>query len=45
MNDGQPLSNILNDSVRPDITFSGHTPFVTWQESVGGQARTFVSHL
>ena len=45
MNDGQPLSNILNDSVRPDITFSGHTPFVSWQESVGGQARTFVSHL
>jgi hypothetical protein len=45
MNDGRPVSNVLNDSVRPDITFSGHTPLVSWQETVGGQARTFVSHL
>jgi hypothetical protein len=45
MNDGQPLSNVLNDSVRPDITFSGHVPFVSWQETVNGQARTFVAHL
>jgi hypothetical protein len=45
MNDGQPVSNILNDSTRPDITFSGHVPFVSWQETVGGQARTFVAHL
>jgi hypothetical protein len=43
-NDGQPVSNVLNDSVRPDITFSGHTPFVSWQETVGGEARTFVAH-
>jgi hypothetical protein len=45
MNDGQPVSNVLNDSTRPDITFSGHTPFVSWQETVGGEARTFVAHL
>ena len=45
VNDGQPVSNVLNDSVRPDITFSGHTPFVSWQETVGGEARTFVAHL
>src|SRR4051794_15031626 len=45
MNDGQPVSNILNDSVRPDITFAGHTPFVSWQETVAGEARTFVAHL
>jgi hypothetical protein len=45
MNDGQPVSNVLDDAVRPDITFSGHTPFISWQETVGGQARTFVAHL
>src|SRR3954454_22144856 len=45
MNDGRPVSNVLNDALRTDITFSGHTPFVSWQETVGGEARTFVAHL
>jgi hypothetical protein len=45
MNDGQPVSNVLNDSTRPDIAFSAHTPLVSWQETVGGEARTFVAHL
>src|SRR4051794_28934572 len=45
MNDGQPVSNVLNDSTRPDIAFAGHTPFVSWQETVGGAPRTFVAHL
>src|SRR4051794_41307231 len=45
MNDGRPVSNVLNDALRTDITFSGHTPFVSWQETVGGEARTLVAHL
>src|SRR4051812_2377765 len=45
MNDGRPVSNVLNDALRTDITFSGHTPFVSWQDTVGGEARTFVAHL
>ena len=45
MNAGRPVSSVTNDSVRPDIAFSGHTPFVSWQERVGGRARTFVAHL
>ncbi len=44
-NNGQPISNIANDSIRPDITFSGHTPYVSWRESVGTAHRTFVGHF
>ena len=45
-NSGQPISNILNDSTRPDITFSGNTPYISWQENVSGtQNRTFTGHF
>jgi hypothetical protein len=44
-NNGQPISNTVNDSSRPDITFSGNTPYVTWQENVGGDQRTFTGHF
>jgi hypothetical protein len=44
-NQGQPISNTLNDATRPDITFSGNTPYITWQEDVGGQRRTFTGHF
>ena len=44
-NQGQPVSNTLNDATRPDIAFSGNTPYITWQENVGGQRRTFSGHF
>jgi hypothetical protein len=44
-NQGQPISNTLNDATRPDIAFSGNTPYITWQEDVGGQHRTFSGHF
>lgn len=42
-NNGQPLSNPANDSIRADITFSGHTPYITWQESASHKA--FAGHF
>ena len=44
-NQGQPVSNTLNDATRPDIAFSGNTPYITWQENVAGQRRTFSGHF
>ena len=44
-NQGQPISNTLNDATRPDIAFSGNTPYITWQENVAGQFRTFSGHF
>ena len=35
-NKGQPISLGANDSTRPDITFSGNTPYVSWREDIGG---------
>ncbi len=34
-NGGAPISTGTNDATRPDITFSGNTPYVTWREQVG----------
>src|SRR5437867_12177724 len=31
-NAGQPVSNPANDATRPDITFSGNVPYISWQE-------------
>jgi hypothetical protein len=45
MNDGQPISTVVNDSTRPDITFSRHTPYVSWIENVNGTLKTFVGHF
>jgi hypothetical protein len=44
-NQGQPISNTLNDATRPDIAFSGNTPYITWQENVAGQFRAFSGHF
>ena len=35
-NNGAPISIGANDSTRPDITFSGNTPYVSWREDIGG---------
>jgi len=45
LNGGQPISNPRNDSSRPDITFAGNVPYITWQEQVGTSLRTFVGHF
>jgi len=42
---GQPISNPHRDSSRPDITFAGNTPYVSWQEQVGDGLVTFVGHF
>ncbi len=44
-NGGLPISNPLNDSSRADITFSGNTPYITWQEQIGQSLVTFVGHF
>ncbi len=45
LNNGQPVSNTVNDSVTPDITFSHNTPYVSWVENVNGQERAFLGHF
>jgi hypothetical protein len=44
-NFGQPVSNTVNDATRPDITFSGNVPYISWQEEVSGVQLTFVGHF
>jgi hypothetical protein len=45
-NSGQPISLGANDSTRPDITFSGDTPYVSWREDIGGGIeKAFVGHF
>jgi len=42
---GQPISNRANDAHRPDITFAGNVPYISWQEEIGTELRTFVGHF
>src|SRR4051794_11383514 len=43
---GQPLSLGANDSTRPDTTFSGNTPYVSWRETISGsESRVFAGHF
>jgi hypothetical protein len=45
-NSGAPISVGTNNSTRPDITFSGNTPYVTWRENNGGGVeKAFVGHF
>ena len=34
-----------NDATRPDITFSGNTPYVTWRSQVAGNQVAFTGHF
>jgi hypothetical protein len=46
VNNGAPISVGANDSTRPDITFSGNTPYISWRQDVGGGVeRGFFGHL
>jgi hypothetical protein len=45
-NGGAPISTGANSSTRPDITFSGNTPYISWREDVGGGIeKGFFGHL
>lgn len=44
-NNGQPISTAGTDATRPDITFSGNTPYVTWRTDSGATATTTVGHF
>src|SRR5262249_53083085 len=45
LNGGQPISNPQGNANRPDITFAGNTPYVSWQEEIDGSLVTFVGHF
>ena len=45
-NNGAPISVTANPSTRPDITFSGGTPYVSWRENTGGGVdKAFYGHF
>ena len=45
-NGGAPISTGANSSTRPDIAFSGNTPYVSWREDVGGGVtKGFTGHF
>ncbi|HEX4187006.1 MAG TPA: hypothetical protein VHY83_03820 [Solirubrobacteraceae bacterium] len=44
-NNGQPISTGAGDSTRPDITFSGNTPYVSWRGDSGGVVKGFNGHF
>jgi hypothetical protein len=44
-NGGAPISTGTGDATRPDITFSGHTPYVTWRQEVEGTTKLFTGHF
>jgi hypothetical protein len=45
-NHGAPISVSSNPSTRPDITFAGNTPYVSWREDTGGSVdKAFSGHF
>ncbi len=45
VNGGNPISTPGIDSTRPDITFSGNTPYVTWREETPSGTMGFAGHF
>jgi hypothetical protein len=46
VNGGLPISTGSGGATRPDITFSGNTPYVSWRQDVGGGVeKGFVGHF
>jgi hypothetical protein len=45
VNGGAPISTPGVESTRPDITFSGNTPYVTWREETSTGTKAFVGHF
>ncbi len=44
-NNGSPISLPGQNATRPDITFSGNTPYVSWREQVRGKEKGFFGHF
>ena len=42
---GYLTATTANDATRPDITFSGNVPYISWQEEVSKSQMTFVGHF
>jgi hypothetical protein len=45
VNGGKPISTAGVESTRPDITFSGNTPYVTWREDTNSGTKAFAGHF
>jgi hypothetical protein len=45
VNGANPISTAGVQSTRPDITFSGNTPYVTWREETASGTKGFVGHF
>jgi hypothetical protein len=45
VNGGNPISTPGVESTRPDITFSGNTPYVTWREETSTGTKAFAGHF
>ena len=45
VNGGAPVSTAGVESTRPDITFSGNTPYVTWREETSAGTKAFAGHF
>jgi hypothetical protein len=45
VNAGNPISTAGVESTRPDITFSGNTPYVTWREETPSGTKAFAGHF
>ena len=45
VNSGAPISTPGVESTRPDITFSGNTPYVTWREDTSTGTKAFAGHF
>jgi len=45
VNGGNPISTAGVESTRPDITFSGNTPYVTWREQTSTGTKAFAGHF
>jgi hypothetical protein len=45
VNGGAPISTAGVESTRPDITFSGNTPYVSWRETTASGTKAFVGHF
>ena len=45
VNGGNPISTAGVESTRPDITFSGNTPYVTWREETSSGTKAFAGHF
>jgi hypothetical protein len=45
VNAGAPISTPGVESTRPDITFSGNTPYVTWREETASGTKAFAGHF